>query len=75
MSMKKELAKEIRIMEEEIKELEIKRIRSMSAIIESIISKTEIGADEARFFRTYSAEIEVKREKLNILRREYRTKV
>ena len=75
MSMKKELAKEIHVLEDEIKELEVKRIRSMSALVEALISKTEIGADEARFFRTYSAEIEVKREKLNILRKELKTRV
>ena len=64
MSLKRDLAKEIQALEDEMKELESKRTRSMSALVESLISKTEISADEARFFRTYTAEIEVKREKL-----------
>ena len=69
MSLKKEVEKEIRVMEEEIKELEVKRMRSISAIIESIISKTPINEQEARFFRTYTAEIDAKRDKLAKLTR------
>ena len=70
MSLKRDLAKEIQTLEDEMKELESKRTRSMSALVESLISKTEIGADEARFFRTYTAEIEVKREKLIQLKKQ-----
>lgn len=70
MSLKRELAKEIQVLENEIKELEVKRIRSMSALLESVISKTEISTEESRYFRTYSAEIEVKREKLGELKKQ-----
>ena len=35
-----------------------------------MISKTEISTEEARYFRTYSAEIEVKREKLSELKKQ-----
>ena len=70
MSLKRDLAREIQVLEDEIKELESKRLRSMASLLESVISKTEIGTDEARFFRTYSAEIEVKREKLIQLKKQ-----
>ena len=70
MSLKRDLAREIQVLEDEIKELESKRLRSMASLLESVISKTEIGTDEARFFRTYSAEIEVKREKLVQLKKQ-----
>lgn len=70
MSLKKDLAREIQALEDEMKELESKRLRSMSALLESVISKTEIGQDEARFFRTYTAEIEVKRERLIELKKQ-----
>ena len=69
MSLKGELAKEIQLLEEEIKELEVKRIRSMAALMESIISKQDVGEDEPRFFRTYTAEIEDKRAKLAKLKK------
>ena len=70
MSAKRDLAREIQAIEDEIKELEAKRLRSMSSLLESVISKTEIGTDEARFFRTYTAEIEVKRERLVQLKKQ-----
>ena len=70
MSLKRDLAKEIQVLEDEIKELEAKRLRSMASLLESVISKTEVGTDEARFFRNYSAEIEVKREKLIQLKKQ-----
>lgn len=69
MSLKSELVKEIQMLEDEIKELETKRIRSMAALMEAMIAKREIGEDEARFFRTYTAEIDIKREKLSKLKR------
>lgn len=64
MSEKKNLAKEIRVVEEEIKLLEIKRSRSQAALIEALISRQDPPEDEAQFFRTFTAEIEVKREQL-----------
>lgn len=70
MSAKRDLAREIQALEDEIKELESKRLRSMSSLLESVISKTEIATDEARFFRTYTAEIEVKRERLVQLKKQ-----
>ena len=64
MSMKKNLQKEIAIVEEEIKELENKRMRSMAALLEALISKSEPQEKDMQFFRQYSAGIEVKRAKL-----------
>lgn len=64
MSQKSQLIKEIHFLEEEIKELEIKRSRSQAALIESMISKKDVNDNDAQFFRTFTAEIEIKREKL-----------
>ena len=64
MSLKKDLAKEIGILEKEMQELESKRSRSMAALMESVISRRDPDEREMQFFRQYSAEIEVKREKL-----------
>lgn len=64
MSAKKELAKEIHILEEEIKVLEIKRSRSQAALIEALISREQPDEEEMQFFRTFTADIEVKRERM-----------
>ena len=64
MSLKKDLAKEISMLEREMEELESKRVRSMAALMESLISKRDPNAFEMQFFRQYTAEIEIKREKL-----------
>ena len=64
MSLKKDLAKEIGIIEKEMHELESKRTRSMAALLESLISRREPNEFEMQFFRQYTAEIEIKREKL-----------
>lgn len=75
MSLRKDLAKEIGILEKEMKELESKRTRSMSALMESLISKREPEETEMQYFRQYSAEIEVKREKLIELTEQLKTLV
>ena len=64
MSLKKDLAKEIAIVEKEMHELEGKRTRSMAALMEALISKRDPSELEMQFFRQYTAEIELKREKL-----------
>ena len=64
MSLKKDLAKEIGLLEKEMAALESKRSRSMAALMESLISRRDPNEDEMQFFRQYSAEIEVKRQKL-----------
>lgn len=64
MSLKRDLAKEIKLLEDEIQNLEIKRSRSQAYLIEALISRREPDEQEAQFFRTFTAEIEVKRERL-----------
>ena len=64
MSLKKDLAKEIGMLEKEMSELESKRVRSMAALMESLISRRDPNQFEMQFFRQYTAEIEIKREKL-----------
>lgn len=64
MSKKKELAKEIHMLEEEIKALEVKRSRSQASLIEALISRQAPDESEMQFFRTFTADIEVKREKM-----------
>lgn len=61
------LAKEIYALNEEMKQLESKRSRSMASILESLISRTEPNPTEVQFFRTYTAEIDIKREQLQKL--------
>ena len=64
MSLKKDLAKEINMLEREMSELESKRVRSMAALMETLISRRDPQESEMQFFRQYTAEIEIKREKL-----------
>ena len=64
MSLKKDLEKEIGILERDMQELENKRTRSMAALVEALISMRAPNEFEMQFFRQYTAEIEVKREKL-----------
>lgn len=64
MSLKRELAREIGLLEGEMKELEFKRTRSMAALMESLISRVDPEETEMQYFRQYTAEIEVKRERL-----------
>ena len=64
MSLKKDLAKEIGLLEKEMAALESKRSRSMAALMESLISRRDPNEDEMQFFRQYTAEIEIKRQKL-----------
>ena len=64
MSTKGDIAKEISTLEQEMQQLEFKRTRSMSALMEALISKREPAEVELQFFRQYSAEIDAKRERL-----------
>lgn len=64
MSEKRDLAKEIRMIEAEIQSLEIKRSRSQAALLEALISKKEPDAADVEYFRAYNAQIDVKRDRL-----------
>ena len=70
MSKKNALAKEIRALEEEIKILEIKLNRSMRVVIEALVSREQPKDEDLQFFRTFSAEIDLKREQLQKLTKE-----
>lgn len=70
MSNKNKIIKEIHALEEEIKMLEIKRSRSLAALMESVISRTSPNETDVQFFRTYTAEIDLKREQLQKLTRQ-----
>lgn len=70
MSIKREMAREIRVISEEIQLLEIKRSRSEAALIESLISKSEPKKEDVEYFRAFTAEIEVKRDRIQKLTRE-----
>ena len=75
MSMKKDLAKEIGTLEKEMRELESKRDRSMAALMEAVVSRRDPEEVELQYFRQYSAEIEVKRERLIQLNEQLKTLV
>ena len=75
MSLKKDLAKDIMMLEKEMAELEKKRVRSMAALMESLISRRDPEESEMQFFRQYTAEIEIKREKLIEMSNKLRTLV
>ena len=69
MSNKNKILKEIHVLEEEIKLLELKRSRSLASLMESVISRTTPDETDVQFFRTFTAEIDVKREQLQKLSR------
>ncbi len=70
MSNKNKILKEIHVLEEEIKLLELKRSRSLASLMESVISRTTPNETDVQFFRTFTAEIDVKREQLQKLLRQ-----
>ena len=67
MSKKEDLLKEIAAAEAEIAELEQKRLRSQSSILESMIDKKEPDEREKQYFKTLSSLIRLQREKLQML--------
>lgn len=64
MSLKRDLEKEIQLLEAEIQNLEVKRSRSQASLIEAIISRRDPDESEVEFFRNFTNEIDVKRERL-----------
>ncbi|MCH5162153.1 MAG: hypothetical protein J1G38_01530 [Clostridiales bacterium] len=64
MSLRKEIIKEIEVLEKEMQELESKRARSIAALMEAVISKRDPDPAEMQYFRQYNTEIEETREKL-----------
>ncbi len=62
MLRRSKLVREINTLEKEIQLLEGKRSRSIAVLLEALISKTVPNETDVQFFRTYSANIEVKHE-------------
>lgn len=73
MSAEKQLKKQIAALDKEIEELESKRARSEAYIIDALLSGAELDDNDVRFFRTYSAQIEQKRERILELQAELDT--
>lgn len=67
MSRKSELKKAIAASKAEISELESKRIRSQSALLEAILMREQPDDNDAEYFRLYSSLIRVERENLKKL--------
>lgn len=70
MPNKEELFKKIRELKAEIADLEYKRMRSTSALVESMLDKKQPDETEEKFFRTLSKMIEMKRKALRMLQEE-----
>ena len=70
MSKKSVLKKAIADTEAEIDDLEKKRNRSQSAILEAYLNGTRPTQADAEYFRTYTQLIEVERENLRKLKEE-----
>ncbi|MCI8499650.1 MAG: hypothetical protein HFE28_03460 [Clostridia bacterium] len=70
MSKKRELKKAIEECSQEIEMLELKRMRSQSALLDAILEKEEPLEVDREYYRVYSALIRQEREKLFALREE-----
>jgi len=67
MSIKREIAKEINILEQEIKILEEKRSRSQAVIIEALLSHVAPDERDVAYFRAFTEQINIKRERVQKL--------
>lgn len=67
MSQKSKIAKELNALESEIKALESKRTRSMAVILEAMLNRATPDDTDVQFFRTFNADIEIKRDQLQKL--------
>lgn len=68
MSKKSDLKKAISESEKEIEELEKKRNRSQSALMECFINNQKPSETDTEYFRIYTQLIEVERKNLRILK-------
>lgn len=64
MSLRRDLEKEVAVLEKEINLLESRRTRSMAALVEALVSKVEPDENEMVYFRRYTADIEERRSRL-----------
>ena len=70
MSRKRELKREIAASEREIEELEKKRMRSHSALMEAQVNNTPASAKDVEYFKIYSNLIDLERKNLRCLKEE-----
>ena len=70
MSRKNDLKKEIELSEIEIEELEKKRMRSHSALMEAQVNGVAPNALDVEYFKTYTNLIQLERENLRRLNEE-----
>lgn len=70
MSKKRELKRQILESEREIEELEKKRLRSHSALMEAQVNNTPASANDVEYFRIYSNLIDLERRNLRRLKEE-----
>ena len=70
MTRKEELLAEIERQKSELNELERKRMRSQSDLVEALIDKVEPNETEVKFFKTLSSLIRLEREQLTNLQEE-----
>lgn len=73
MTRKEELLAEIEKQKFELNELEKKRMRSQSDLVEALIDKVEPNETEVKFFKTLSSLIRLEREQLSNLQEELDT--
>lgn len=70
MSKKGELKRKIADSEREIEQLEKKRGRSQSALLEAILNNVKPDDADAEYFKTFTSLIELERENLRKLKEE-----
>ena len=70
MSKKSEIKKAIAESEKEITELEQKRTRSQSALLEALLNNKKPQESDVEYFRVFSQLIEVERQNLRSLKEE-----
>ncbi len=70
MSRKSELKKQIAASEKEIENLEKKRMRSQSALMEAHVNNVPPNASDVEYFKIYSNLIELERKNLRQLSKE-----
>lgn len=73
MSKKSALKRKISDSEKEIENLEKKRVRSQSALLEAILCNTKPNDADVEYFKVFSSLIEVERANLRKLKEELET--
>lgn len=64
MSVERQLQKQIFDLDKQIEVLESKRARSEAYIVDALVTGAEPNAEDVRFFRSYTTDIEEKRARI-----------